>query len=193
MKKLFEEEFEKAYLKYHTHPVAPNSLDPRIWYFSPDGGDPVLQPAVKSQILKDIEIINSVEHGGGRKRVWEYFIVGPVLEEESSKRCDINILILIDKTNLDDMVKERVLQTIKQINGRLATGSLHPIYYLPTIRDLDQERYPAIYHPYSDKWIKKPRFLGEAKIDLKDIARDPAYKKNRKHPLKKGFKKLATI
>ena len=91
------------------------------------------------------------------------------------------------------MVKERVLQTIKQINGSLATGSLHPIYYSPTIRDLDQERYPAIYHPYTDKWVKKPRFLGEAKIDLKDIARDPAYKKNRKHPLKKGFKKLATI
>ena len=193
MKKLFQEEFEKAYLKYHTDPISPNTLDPRIWYFASDGGDPILQPQVKAQIFQNIERINSTEQQGVQKRVWEYFIVGPSLEENSSERSPINILVLIDKTNLDDMLKERILQTIKDINGKLATGSLHPIYYIPTIRDLDQDRYPAIYHPYTDKWVKKPRFLGEAKIDLKDIARDPAYKKNRKHPLKKGFKKLATI
>lgn len=193
MNKLFQEEFDKAYLKYHTNPVAPNSLDPRIWYFAPDGGDPILQPAVKAQIFQNIERINATEQQGVQKRVWEYFIVGPSLQENSSDRSSINILVLIDKTNLDDMLKERILQTIKDINGKLATGSLHPIYYIPTIRDLDQDRYSAIYHPYTQKWVKKPRFLGEAKIDLQDMAKDPAHKKNRKYPLKKGFKKLAAI
>jgi len=192
MKKLFEKELEKAYLPYHTNPISPNSLDPRVWYFLPGGGDPKLQPEVKTQILGDIERINSSEGEGIKKRVWDYFIVGPVVEESSSEKCSINILVLINKTNLDDMLKERILQTIKDINGRLATGTLHPIYYIPTVRDLDQERYKAIYHPYTEKWVKKPRFLGEAKSDLENLHKEPI-KQRRKYSLKKGIKKLTTI
>jgi len=192
MKKLFEEEFEKAYLPYHTNPISPNSLDPRVWYFLSGGGDPKLQPEVKTQIIGDIERINSAEGVGIPKRVWDYFIVGPVLEENSSEKCSINILVLINKTNLDDLLKERILNTIKDLNGKLATGTLHPIYYIPTIRDLDQERYKAIYHPFTEKWIKKPRFLGEAKSDLENLHKDSA-KQRRKYSLKKGIKKLTTI
>lgn len=192
MKKLFEEEFNKAYLKYHTNPIAPNSLDPRVWYFLPDGGDPKLQPEVKTQILRDIEEINSAEGEGARKRVWDYFLVGPALQENASNKSALNVLVQINKTNLDDMLKERILQAIKEINGRLATGSLHPLYYIPTIRDIDQERYPAIYHPFTEKWIKKPRFLGEGKADLENLHKDPTKKKN-KQSLKRGLKKLVTI
>jgi hypothetical protein len=192
MKKLFEQEFKKAYLKYHTNPVAPNSLDPRVWYFLPQGGDPRLQPEVKTQIFNDIDRINSAEQQGIKKRVWDYFIVGPVVEQNSSERCSINVLVLINKTNLDDILKERILQTIKEINGRLATNTLHPIYYIPTIRDLDKEKYSAIYHPYTEAWIKKPRFLGEAKTDLENLAKDITKKKT-KYSLKRGLKKIATI
>jgi hypothetical protein len=192
MKKLFEEEFEKAYLPYHTNPIAPNSLDPRVWYFLPQGGDPKLQPEVKTQILLDIDRINGAEQEGIKKRVWDYFIVGPVVEENSSEKCSINILVLIDKTNLDDMLKERILQTIKDMNGKLATGTLHPIHYIPTIRDLDKEKYSAIYHPFTEKWIKKPRFLGEAKTDLENLHKEPT-KQKRKYSFKKGLKKLTTI
>lgn len=192
MKKLFEEEFKKAYLKYHTNPISPDSLDPRVWYFLPQGGDPKLQPEVKTQILNDIEKINQAEGEGIRKRVWDYFMVGPALDANTSNKSSINILVLINKTNLDDVLKERILQTIKQINGKLATGSLHPIYYIPTIRNLEQEKYKAIYHPYTEQWIKKPRFLGEAKNDLESLTKDPTKKKN-KYSLKRGIKKLATI
>jgi hypothetical protein len=193
MKKLFEREFNKAYLKFHTNPVPPNSLDPRIWYFLPDGGDPKLQPQVRTQILNDIEKINRAEGDGVQKRVWEYFIVGPVLDENSSEKCSINILVLINKTNLDDALKERILQTIKQINGQLASGSLHPIYYIPTIRDLDQERYQAIYHPYTEKWVKKPRFLGEAKSDLQELGNVIPKKIRKKAALKKGYTNLVKM
>lgn len=192
MKKLFEEELEKAYLPYHTNPISPNSLDPRVWYFLPDGGDAKLQPEVKIQILRDIDRINSAEGENVKKRVWDYFIVGPVVEENSSEKCSINILVQIDKTNLDDMLKERILQTIKQINGHLATGTLHPIHYIPTIRDLDKDRYPAIYHPFTEKWIKKPRFLGEAKTDLENLSKEPTNFK-RKYSLKRDLKKLTKV
>ncbi len=192
MKKLFQEEFDKAYLPYHTDPISPNSLDSRVWNFNTQGGDPRLQPAIKAQILLDIDRINSAEQEFARKRVWDYFIVGPVLEENTSEKCSINVLVLINKTNLDDMLKERILQTIKELNGRLATGTQHPIHYIPTIRDLDQERYPAIYHPFTEKWVKKPRFLGEAKSDLEKLYKDPTKLKH-KTSLKRGIKKLTTI
>jgi len=193
MKKVFEEEFRKAYLKYHTNPIAPDSLDPRIWYFLPDGGDPILLPQIKTQIFQDIDRINSAEQEFAKKRVWDYFIVGPVLQENSSERSSINVLVQINKTNLDDSLKERILQTIKNISGKLATGSLHPIYYIPTIREIDKDRYSAIYHPYTQKWIKKPRFLGEAKTDLDILSKDPIQKKKRKYPLNKGLIKLTKI
>ena len=191
--RLFEKEL-KDYIKYHTDPVSPNSLDPRVWYFLPGGGDPKLQPEVKTQILQDIDRINQVEGEGNLKRVWDYFIAGPVLDENSSDKCSINILVQINKTNLDDMLKERILQTIKDINGRLATGSLHPIYYIPTIRDLDKERYAAIYHPFTEKWVKKPRFLGESSFDLDSLHKDIDKKRKfAKYSPKRGLKKLTKI
>lgn len=191
--RLFEKEL-KDYIKYHTDPVSPNSLDPRVWYFLPGGGDPKLQPEVKTQILQDIDRINQAEGQGNLKRVWDYFMVGPALDENSSAKCSINILVQINKTNLDDMLKERILQTIKDINGRLATGSLHPIYYIPTIRDLDKERYKAIYHPFTERWIKKPRFLGESSFDLDNLHKDIDKKKKfAKYSPKRGLKKLTKI
>lgn len=191
--RLFEKEL-KDYFKYHTDPISPNSLDPRVWYFLPGGGDPKLQPEVKTQILQDIDRINQTEGQGNLKRVWDYFMVGPALDENSSAKCSINILVQINKTNLDDMLKERILQTIKDINGRLATGSLHPIYYIPTIRDLDKERYAAIYHPFTEKWIKKPRFLGESSFDLDALHKDIDKKKKfAKYLPKRGLKKLTKI
>jgi len=190
--KLFEQEL-KDYIKYHTNPVSPNSLDPRIWYFLSGGGDPKLQPEVKTQILNDINQINSAEQEGAR-RVWDYFMVGPALSKESSDKCSINIIVQINPTNLSDVLKERILQTIKDINGRLATGSLHPIHYIPTIRKFDKDKYDAVYHPFTDKWIKKPRFLGESSFDLDNLHKEVDKKKKfAKYSLKRGLKKLTKI
>jgi hypothetical protein len=190
--KLFEKEFKDAYLKYHTDPISPNSLDPRIWYFLPNGGDPKLQSEVKTQITNDIDQINSAEQEYAKTRVWDYFVVGPVMREGSSEKCSLDVIVQINSTNLSDMLKEHILQTIKRINGRLATGSLHPIHYIPTVRKVDIANYDAVYHPFTEKWLKKPRFLGEAKSDLENLYKDPTKKKH-KNSLKKGLKKLATI
>lgn len=191
--KLFEQELEK-YLKYHTNPISPNSLDPRVWYFLPNGGDPKLQPEIKAQILNNIDQINSVEQEGNKKRVWDYFMVGPALNEKSSDKCSINIIVQINPTNLSDMLKEHILNKIKDINGKLATGSLHPIHYIPTIRKFDAEKYDAVYHPFTEKWIKKPRFLGESTYDIDNLHKEINNKKKfAKYSLKRGLKKLTKI
>jgi len=189
--RLFENELQD-YIKHHTRVIPPNSLDPRVWYYNPDGGDPILLPGIKQQIIRDIDRINEAEQQFVKTRVWNYFMVGPVVKEGSSDKCSINIVVQINKTNLDDMLKEHILNTIKDINGKLATGTQHPIYYIPTIREFDKDKYYAVYHPYTDKWIKKPRFLGESKTDMAELGKvNP--KKRPKQSLKKGLKKLTTI
>jgi hypothetical protein len=189
--RLFEKELND-YIKIHTRVIPPNSLDPRVWYFTADGGDPILQPGIKQQIIRDIDRINEAEQQYVKTRVWNYFMVGPIVKEGSTKYCSINIVVQINKTNLDDMLKEHILNAIKDINGRLATGTQHPIHYIPTIREFNTNDYYAVYHPYTEEWLKKPRFLGESKTDLAELGK-MNLKKRPKQSLKKGIKKLTTV
>jgi hypothetical protein len=189
---LFENTYKDSYLKFHTNPVVPNSLDPRVFYFPSEGGDPTIHPSVKNQILTDIAKINTAEGDYGMTRISDYILVGPVLEQGSSDKCPIIIKVKINTANLDDMLKERILNMIKEINGEFrsesgsykdgtyVTGTQHKIYYIPTVRDFNYNEYNAVYHPYTDKWIKKPRFLGESDGQLADLAKDPTHKKKRK-------------
>jgi hypothetical protein len=192
---LFEKEFKDSYLKYHTNPIPPNALDPRVFYSEMEGGDPKMLPEVKLQILNDIDAINSAENESVKTRVNDYIVVGPILKKDSSKFCPITIIVKINTANLDDILKERILQTINSLNDRRAPGTTHPLHYIPTIRDFDLNSYESAYHPFYEKWLKKPKVLGEAKHTL-DKLKDPVKTKigtYRKTSLKKGIKKLTTI
>lgn len=189
---LFDKEYKNSYLKYHTNPIPTNLLDPRAWFYSPQGGDPVLNPTIKMQIFKDIDYINSAEEMYTKNRVYDYVMVGPALKENSSEKAPFLIMVQINPTNLSDLLKEKVLNHIKEINSRLAIGTTHPIHYIPTIRKIDLENYDYAYHPYTEKWLKKPKHLGEAKTGLEKIYNDPTKKKS-KQSLKRGLRKLTTI
>jgi hypothetical protein len=179
---LFEKAYRDGYLKYHTNPIVPNSLDPRVFYFPPEGGDPTIHPTVKNQILTDVARINTADGDYGTTRVKDYVLVGPVLEANAADNCPIIIKLKIETANLNDMVKERVLNIIKDINDKIIAGTQHPIVYIPTVRDFNYNEYDSVYHPYTDKWIKKPRFLGEKADTLASLAKEPV-KKKRKHKL----------
>jgi len=156
---LFEKAYLKAYHKHHKNPLPPGSLDPSVFYFPEDGSDPFLMPGIKSQIIEDIERINNAELPNIKTRVWSYVITGPILKEKASKTCDIQVRVQLATNNLVDVTKERILQTIKNINGKLAYGSLHPLIYIPTIRALDLNHINGAYDPFKNVWIKKPSFL----------------------------------
>jgi hypothetical protein len=189
---LFEKEYKDSYLKYHTNPIPDNYLDPRVFSVSPAGGNPIMLPEIKLQIINDIDFINSAEQVFNKTRVQDYIVYGPILKPKSSVKCPINVLVKISTANLDDVLKEKILNNIKTINGRLATGSLHPIVYIPTIRDINLEDYSAAYHPYTDEWLKMPKVLGEADLSLKALETVTSRKHN-KYTVKKGIKKLNTL
>lgn len=182
---LFERAYKEVYNKLNENHFPPNSLDPQVFYFTDRTSDPILMPSIKNQILKDIQTINQAESQFTQMRVWDYVLTGPILDKNSSERCPIIIKVQISEANLDDVIKERILQTIKEINDKLATGTTHPIVYIPTLRKIELEKLNAAYHPYTQRWIKKPSFLEEK--TAKDISK---VKQKSKHTLIKGLRKL---
>jgi hypothetical protein len=185
---LFEKTYKNEYLKYHEKVIIPNSLDPRLFYFPPEGGDPILLPGHRAVIANNIDLINSIEAGPVLPRVEDYFMVGPSLKENSSDKAPVVIKVKLFTNNLTDLLKEHILNMIKDFNEKLLPGTQHPIVFIPTVRKFDLEEYESVYHPYSQKWLKKPRFLGESSIEK--IAKLP---KKKKHTLKKGINNITKV
>jgi hypothetical protein len=184
---LFENAYKEAYADLNKKEIPPNSLDPQVFYFTDEGHDPILLPGIAEQIRKDIEDINHAESEFMQTRIWNYVLTGPILDKDSSDRCPIVIRLQISTANLEDVTKERILQRIKEVNDKLATGTKHPIVYIPTIRKIDIEKLNAAYDIFRQKWIKKPSFLEESKKTANHMSK---IKNKSKHSLIRGLRKL---
>lgn len=178
---LFENSYKKALDLYNKKTLAPGSLDSSVFYFPEDGSGPFLMPGIQYQIIQDIERINNSELPNVKTRVWNYVITGPILKEKASKKCDIIVRVQLSTHNLADVTKERILQTIKDINGKLAHGTLHPLIYIPTIRPIDTQTLNGAYDPFKNMWIKKPSFLKESSKNTLDKISRINTKKTSKH------------
>jgi hypothetical protein len=156
-------EFNKKlndYLTVYKVPVAPDSLDPTVFYFPENGQRPKLQPAIHAQITNDIEMLVS----GQPARIKKYVIVGDIVTPGNKKReCDIKVLVCINKDimdrDVDGLVAEELLKYANSLSGRLATGTLHKIRYVITVRDIEPKNYNAIYDIPNFDWIKYPSGL----------------------------------
>jgi len=129
--------------------------------FSDGEQDPVLIDAIREQIKFDIQSINNVEGIGTMGRVYDYVLVGPLLKEQSAPNCAAIIMVQLNTNNLQDVLKERLENHVtNNLNNRLLTGTVHPVVYKLTENKIDMRGFSSVFHPYSNKWIKKPRFLG---------------------------------
>jgi hypothetical protein len=163
MEKSFNSEFNKklnSYLTVYKTPIAPDSLDPTVFYFPETGEHPRLHPGVHAQITNDVEMFVS----GQPARVKKYVIVGDVVTPgKNNKRSEIKVLIVINKDLLDvdpdGLLADGVLKLADSLSGKLAVGTLRPIRYVPMIRDIDSANYNAIYDIPNFNWIKTPSGL----------------------------------
>ena len=150
----------KSYLTVYKVPLAPDSLDPTVFYYPENGEHPRLLPGVHAQITNDIEILVS----GQPSRVMKYVIVGDVVTPgKDNKKAEIKVLVVINKNLMDvdvnGLLAEELLKLANSLSGRLATGTLHPIRYVVTIRDIDPRNYNAVYDIANMNWIKMPSGL----------------------------------
>jgi hypothetical protein len=156
----FDNEYKDKYLQYHHKPFIKNELDPRVFSYSDDGSNPKLVDLVRTSILNDIDQLNQVEDIYSSTRVKDYVIFGHILDKGSSDRCPIQVMIEVNTNNLEDVLKERLLQKVKELNGRIVPGTTHPVHYTLTIRPIDFTKYISAYKPFTNEWVKRPRFLG---------------------------------
>jgi hypothetical protein len=156
---LFENIYKEKQAQLSVPPIPKNSLDPAIFEYTDDGHLPKLNDLIRTLIIKDIQSINDQEHEYNRTRVYDYILVGPTLKPKSFAHCPLQIVLRLNTNNLTDILKERILNQIKSLNKQIAPGTQHPIQYIPTIRPFNEDQYPSIYHPYTNKWLKREKKL----------------------------------
>lgn len=138
----------KKYLTESVIDIARDTLDPTVFSFPTNGGMPVLQSAIKKQIFKDINEINNVIP------VRDFYIIGSILTKRYNNNSDIDVNVEVDENFSDRINIADVLRFIKKINGRMATGTTHPINYYILQGKYDLDKTDAAYDVANNKWLK---------------------------------------
>jgi predicted nucleotidyltransferase len=134
-----------------------NTLDPTVFQFE-DGKPPILNPAIKQQIITDVHNFEQLI------AVTQTYIVGSILTRTYSPNSDIDVNVEVNREDIDDLMQAKLSMTLKAINGKLAVGTVHPINYYIMFNKADTERFDAIYDVPSERWLKEPSFF-EINID----------------------------
>jgi predicted nucleotidyltransferase len=126
-----------------------NSLDPAVFTF-PDGHLPVMNTAIKSQIIADIQKIEDV------LIVNKFFVIGSILTPQYNPRTDIDVNVEVDEQVMRNLSQEHLMSLIKLLNGKLAVGTQHPINYFLVPGEYDLDKTDAAYDVANEVWIKEP-------------------------------------
>lgn len=148
----------KKYLTVYKIPIAPNQLDPTVFYFPETGQDPILLPGVHAQIMNDMEMFAG---GGHAARVKKIVIVGDAVKPGSKdKTKDIKVIIVLNKDimdlDVDGVLAAEILEKTKALSGKQAIGTLRKIQYVPSLRDINLADYEGAYEVPIQQWLKLP-------------------------------------
>jgi len=151
MKNNFDQTYKQLISKINESiiDIPKNSLDPSVFEFL-DEGTPILHPAIKLQIVKDVAAISDII------TVKDFYIVGSILTYQYNPRTDIDVLILVNKEDFSEILKSRAFTFLKNINGRHAQGTTHPINYYIEQNEFNEDKYHGIYNVASERWVKEP-------------------------------------
>lgn len=148
----------KDYLTIYKIPIAPNSLDPQLFYFPEDGSPAKLLPGIQSQILNDMEILV----GEQPQRIKKFYLIGETLQPGNKNRQSaLKILVVLNKDlmdlDIDGILAEDLLKLANNLSNKLALGTSHPINYVLTVRPINLEEHEAVYDVFQQSWLKTPK------------------------------------
>ncbi len=130
--------------------IARNSLDPTVWQQN-QTGFPILQTAIKEQILLNIEEFSKIT------QIKDFFLTGSILTKYYSKESDIDVTIVVYPEDIDQVTETKIVYFLNAFNGRLASGSIYPINYYVLMTEKDESNYDGIYDVTNEKWLKTPK------------------------------------
>lgn len=147
----------KNYLQVYKTPIAPDSLDPSVFYFPETGEQPRLLPGVEAHILNDMEQFSPQLPS----RIGHCLMAGPVTVPGNKNRtAPIDVFIVLSKGLLDldlnGLVAEEMLRLAKALSGKCAVGTTRPIQYTLRARDIDPSDFEGIFDVYTRSWKKLP-------------------------------------
>jgi hypothetical protein len=150
----------KNYLTLFKVPIAPDSLDPNIFYFPEQGGTPRLHDSIYAQITRDIEFFC----GEQPQRISKYYLVGDALIPGNKDRTkDLIVLILLNKNlmdlDVDGLLAEEILKLSNAISGKYVLGTSRLLMYRTTLREDSIEKYQGVYDLFTQQWVKLPSGL----------------------------------
>ena len=156
MSKRFNQKL-KDYLTVYKIPIAPNSLDPLLFYFPETGEEPKLLPIIHSQITNDLQNFA----GEQPQRIKNYYLTGKaVLPGNKHRQSELKVVIVLNKDlmdiDLDGLLAEELLKIANSLSNRLASGTSHPIRYVLSMREMNPSEHEGIYDIAKQTWIKLP-------------------------------------
>ena len=133
-----------------------NSLDPTVFSFE-ENSNPILQSSIRSQIMKDIDRISKAYP------VSDFFIIGSILTRRYTPSSDIDVCVELEtRGEKNPFSISELLAATKALNGKLATGTTHPINYKLIQYKYDLDNTTAAYDVKNNKWLK----IDEVQNDL---------------------------
>lgn len=165
----FDNLYKDWYLSESVLDIPRDGLDQNVFQF-PDQGAPVINARIKQQIIDGVGQIHLVVP------VQDYYVLGSILTPKYNEHSDIDVNCEVD-ANINPVALENLVALLKQINGRLAVGTQHPINFFVVKGEFDQDKTEAIYDVANDRWIKEPdttpfnvrKFMGEFKTKLSGV------------------------
>lgn len=147
----------QKYLTVYKTPIAPDQLDPCLFYFPETGEPPKLLPGVYAQIANDLQGLASENPA----RIKKCVIIGDAVKPgKEGANGDIEVLVILNKDIMDldieGVVAEEILKVANALSKRQAVGSTRKIKYSIRVRDLDLSEHEGVYNVSTNEWIKIP-------------------------------------
>jgi predicted nucleotidyltransferase len=165
----FDRTFTQWYIAESVLDIPRTGLDPTVFQF-PEDGAPIIHPRIRSQIMNDLVEINKII------TILDYFIVGSILTPKYTSTTDIDVTIEIEE-EVPPVKYEALIDLLRHLNGKLATGTMHPIKYYIIKGQFDIDKTEAAYDLAAERWLKEPsqiafnvqKYIGKLKSGLSEV------------------------
>jgi hypothetical protein len=144
---IFDKLINEWYIGESVLDIPRDGLDPNVFQF-PESGAPIINNRIKQQIIDGVSQIHLI------LPVQDYYVIGSILTTKYNDHSDIDVNCEVD-VNINPVSLENIVSLLKNINGKLAIGTQHPINFYIVKGEFDQDKTEAIYDIANDRWIKE--------------------------------------
>ena len=144
------------------------TLDKKV--FTDDLSDePKLVNSIKQQVLMGLDEFRQIA------MINKAYIVGSILTRRYNDDSDIDVTMEVDPDTTDEITKSKLMELVRNLSGKLAGQSSHPINYHVTFVEPGKDisgQFENIYDFENDRWLKKtPEYTTDVNSYMQEFAK----------------------